>query len=108
MSNQDWIEIGSLEDIPRLGSRVIERAEGNIAVFRTAQDTVFALDDKCPHKGGPLSQGMVHGETVACPLHDWKIRLVNGEAVAPDEGCTTAYPVKNEGGQLFLSLSPAS
>jgi len=105
MSN--WIEIGTLADIPRLGARVVQTDQGEIAVFRTAADTVFALEDRCPHKGGPLSQGIVHGDTVACPLHDWKIRFADGEAVAPDEGCTTAYPVKLEGERLFLGTAPA-
>lgn len=107
MSN-DWIEIGQLEDIPSLGSRVVETDQGNIALFRTAQDTVFALKDECPHKGGPLSEGIVHGESVACPLHDWKIRLSDGEAMGPDEGCTTSFPIKMEGSTVFLSLEPLS
>lgn len=104
----EWIDIGTLEDIPRLGARVIRTGEGDIAVFRTADDEVFALKDKCPHKGGPLSQGIVHGKRVACPLHDWKIHLDSGLAVAPDEGCAASYPVRSENGVLFLSLTPGS
>lgn len=104
----DWIEIGSINDIPRQGARVIERAEGNIAVFRTIDDKIFALRDECPHKGGPLSQGIVHGSKVACPLHDWKINLDSGEAVAPDEGCAASYPVRVDGDTVFLSLTPNS
>lgn len=100
----DWIEVGSLSDIPKLGARVVKTAEGDIAVFRTADDEVFALRDKCPHKGGPLSQGIVHGKRVACPLHDWKIHLDSGEAVAPDEGCAASFPVKLEGEKIILSL----
>lgn len=104
----DWIEIGSINDIPRQGARVIERAEGNIAVFRTIDDKIFALRDECPHKGGPLSQGIVHGSKVACPLHDWKINLDSGEAVAPDEGCAASYPVRVDGDTVFLSVTPNS
>ncbi len=85
----------------------MERAEGDIAVFRTADDKIFALRDKCPHKGGQLSQGIVHGDRVACPLHDWKIGLDDGQAVAPDEGCAASYPVKLEGDKILLSLTPA-
>ncbi|MFV2060450.1 MAG: nitrite reductase small subunit NirD [Gammaproteobacteria bacterium] len=107
MTKQDWIEIGSLEEIPKLGARVIETKDGDIAVFRTADDEVFALRDECPHKQGPLSQGIVHGKKVACPMHDWKINLDSGEAVAPDEGCAASYPVKNENGKIMLSLIPA-
>ncbi len=104
MTKQDWIEIGTLEEIPKLGARVIETKDGDIAVFRTADDEVFALRDECPHKQGPLSQGIVHGKKVACPMHDWKIQLESGEAVAPDEGCAASYPVKNENGKLMLCL----
>ena len=99
-----WIEIGALKDIPRLGSRVVRTAGGNIAVFRTENDEVFALRDRCPHKGGPLSQGIVHNRRVTCPLHNFVIELESGRAVAPDEGCTHAYPVKVENGIVLLSV----
>ena len=106
MSDNDWIEVGKVEDIPRLGARVVRTEDGDIALFRTADDEVFALRDKCPHKGGPLSQGIVHGKRVACPLHDWKIHLDSGNAVAPDEGCAASFPVKVEAGVIRLSLMP--
>ena len=105
MSNEQWLEVGMVDDIPRQGARVVKVENGDIAVFRTGEDKIFALRDKCPHKGGPLSQGIVQGESVACPLHDWKIKLVSGEAVAPDEGCTAAYPVKVEDGKVYLNLN---
>jgi len=100
----EWIEVGVLSDIPRLGARVVRTADGDIAIFRTADDEVFALRDKCPHKGGPLSQGIVHGRKVACPLHDWKIHLDSGLAVAPDEGCAARFPVRLDGEVVLLSL----
>lgn len=103
---ENWIDIGSLSEIPRLGARVVRTRQGDIAVFRTAGDEIFALRDKCPHRGGPLSQGIVHGKRVTCPLHDWKIHLDSGEAVAPDEGCAASYPVKLEGDRIMLSLIP--
>ena len=85
MSN--WKLICKLEDIPQLGSRVVKPGTGgDIAIFRTSDDEVFALHDKCPHKGGPLSQGIVHGKRVTCPLHGWNIGLEDGQAVAPDVG----------------------
>jgi len=102
----EWVQICSVEDIPKLGARVVRTAEGDIAVFRTADDEIFALRDKCPHKGGPLSQGIVSGRRVACPLHDWKIDLNSGDAVAPDEGCAARFPVQVEGGVIQLSLTP--
>jgi len=101
----EWIAVGTLDNIPRLGARVVQTPDGDIAVFRTADDQVFALRDRCPHKGGPLSQGIVHGTRVACPLHDWKIHLDTGLAVAPDEGCAARFPVRVEGGTIFLSLA---
>jgi nitrite reductase (NADH) small subunit len=100
----DWIEVGEIKAIPRLGARVIETDQGNIAVFRTSKDEIFALADHCPHKGGPLSQGIVHGDRVTCPLHNLVMNLTNGEAVAPDEGCAISFPVKVDQGRIFLSL----
>ncbi len=103
---KDWIEIGPLEDIPRQGARVVITDAGKIAVFRSVDDQVFALRDRCPHKGGPLSQGIVHGHKVACPLHDWKIALDTGLAVAPDKGCAARYPVRVVDGMVSLALTP--
>ena len=103
-----WIEIGALNDIPRLGSRVVRTASGDIAVFRSGDDDVFALDDRCPHKGGPLSQGIVHNKRVTCPLHNFVIELASGEAVAPDTGCTRVHPTKVENGMVWLSLRQAT
>ncbi len=100
----DWIRVGAIEDIPRLGARVVRSAHGDIAVFRSAEDEVFALRDRCPHKGGPLSQGIVFGRHVACPLHNWSIGLEDGAAVAPDRGCTGRYPVKVENGIVYLRV----
>jgi nitrite reductase (NADH) small subunit len=98
----EWIQIAMIEDIPVLGSRVVKTGGGDIAVFRTSGDRVYALHDKCPHRGGPLSQGIVHGDKVTCPLHGWNISLENGNAVAPDEGCTQTSAVKVEGGVVYL------
>jgi len=100
----NWIEIAALEDIPRLGARVVRTDSVEIAVFRTAGDEVFALKDECPHRKGPLSQGIVHDNTVTCPLHNWKIDLASGEAKAPDVGCTRSYPVKVKDGRVYLGL----
>ena len=100
-----WIEIGALDAIPRLGARVVRTPDGEVALFRTADDEVFALRDRCPHKGGPLSQGIVYGKKVACPLHNWSIHLDSGRAVAPDAGCTETFPVKAVNGRIFLSLN---
>lgn len=100
----NWIEIAALNDIPRLGARVVRTDTVEIAVFRTAGDEVFALKDECPHRKGPLSQGIVHNTTVTCPLHNWKIDLASGDAKAPDQGCTRSYPVKVKDGRVYLGL----
>lgn len=100
-----WKLICQLEDIPPLGSRVVQRQRGgDIAIFRTSDDEVFALHDKCPHKNGPLSQGLVHGRRVTCPLHGWNIGLEDGHAVAPDVGGCDVFSVKVEGGAVFLAV----
>lgn len=101
-----WIPICTVDDIPMLGARRVARPQGlAVALFRTSEDKVFALLDRCPHKGGPLSQGIVHGEHVACPLHNWNIGLADGAARAPDEGCTPRFACKVEGGQVLLDAT---
>ncbi len=103
---QQWKPICQVDDIPVLGARVVQRtAQPDVAVFRNSENKVFALLDKCPHKGGPLSQGIVFGEKVACPLHNWNIELGSGCAVSPDEGCTTKFLVKVEEGKVFLDVN---
>jgi nitrite reductase (NADH) small subunit len=98
-----WKEICRVEDIPVLGARRVARDHGlDVAVFRNDADEVFALLDRCPHKGGPLSQGIVFGQQVACPLHNWTIGLCDGMAHAPDEGCTPRFAVKVEAGVVHL------
>ena len=98
-----WMPVCLVADIPVLGARRVARAQGlPVAVFRNAEDKVFALLDRCPHKGGPLSQGIVFGESVACPLHNWNIGLADGCAKAPDEGCTPSFACRVEAGQVFL------
>jgi nitrite reductase (NADH) small subunit len=100
----EWKTICRVEDIPVLGSRRVARAQGmDVAVFRNDQDQVFALLDRCPHKGGPLSQGIVFGTSVACPLHNWTIGLADGCAKAPDEGCTQSFAVKVDAGVVHLN-----
>lgn len=98
-----WKPICRVDDIPVLGARRVQRAQGlEVAVFRTEGNGVFALLDRCPHKGGPLSQGIVFGNSVACPLHNWTIGLCDGQAAAPDEGCTPRFKVKVEDGEVLL------
>jgi nitrite reductase (NADH) small subunit len=98
-----WTPICTVDDIPTLGARRVSRPLGlDVAVFKNDAGEVFALLDRCPHKGGPLSQGIVFGNSVACPLHNWTIGLCNGQAAAPDEGSTPAFAVKVDNGQVWL------
>jgi nitrite reductase (NADH) small subunit len=99
-----FVEICGLEDIPARGSRLVATPGGAIALFRTAGDEVFALDNRCPHKGGPLSEGIVHGRHVTCPLHNWVIGLHDGEATGADKGCVRRFPVRLQDGRVFLSV----
>ena len=100
-----WIDVGAIEDIPVRGARVVRTPEGCIAVFRTAEDEAFALEDRCPHKDGPLSQGIVHGRSVTCPLHNWVIDLATGKAQGADEGEVRTVALKVEHGRLLLDLA---
>jgi nitrite reductase (NADH) small subunit len=103
MKANDWQVICRVEDIPVLGARRVARARGmDVAVFRNDRDQVFALLDRCPHKGGPLSQGIVFGASVACPLHNWTIALEDGRARAPDEGCAQRFACRVDDGQVLL------
>ncbi len=104
MNMADWTLVCRVEDIPVLGSRRVARPSGmDVAVFRNDQDQIFALLDRCPHKGGPLSQGIVFGTSVACPLHNWTIGLDDGCAKAPDEGCTPRFSVRIDDGAVYLN-----
>ena len=99
----NWQRICRVDEIPVLGARRVSRSGGtDVAVFRNAEDKVFALLDRCPHKGGPLSQGIVFGDGVACPLHNWTIGLADGQARAPDQGCTARFTVQVEAGVVYL------
>lgn len=104
MSQGDWVKVCGLEDIPVLGARVLKHDGGDVAVFRTAVDRVFAIEDRCPHRGGPLSQGIVAGDRVTCPLHGWQIELGSGQACSPDEGCARRYEVRLDGDVVFVAL----
>ena len=103
-----WIDIGALSDIPPQGARVVKTAAGCVAVFRTATDQVFAIDDTCPHKGGPLSEGIVHGNSVTCPLHACVFSLETGMAQGADEGAVNSYPARVESGRILLDATRLS
>lgn len=101
----DWIDIAALEAIPPRGARVVKTRLGCVAVFRTAEDEVFALDNACPHKQGPLAEGIVHGKAVTCPLHNWVISLETGLVQGADEGQVPTYPARVEDGRILLDAA---
>ncbi|ASP19294.1 assimilatory nitrite reductase [NAD(P)H] small subunit [Antarctobacter heliothermus] len=100
-----WIDIGAIDEVPLRGARVLKTNVGCIAVFRTAADEVFAVSDTCPHKGGPLSDGIVHGQSVTCPLHNWVFDLNTGQAQGADEGRIATYPVRVDAGRIQIDGS---
>jgi len=99
-----WIEVCPVDSIPLRGCRVVRTRHMQIALFRTASDEVFALENRSPHKNGPLSEGIVHDRKVTCPLHNWVISLETGKALGADEGCVRTIPVRVEGDMLFIAL----
>ena len=100
-----WIDIGALDDIPVQGARVVKTPAGCVAVFRTVDDQVFALEDRCPHKGGPLSEGIVHGTQVTCPLHNWVFDMNSGEAQGADSGRVRTYGARVEKGRVLMDAA---
>jgi nitrite reductase (NADH) small subunit len=100
----EWTDVGAVTDVPLRGARRVPTPGGDVAVFRTGDNQLYALRDRCPHKGGPLSQGLVHGHAVTCPLHSWNIHLANGEPMGADagKGCTPRVPVRVSEGRILL------
>jgi nitrite reductase (NADH) small subunit len=104
----EWLDIGPVDQLPALGARTLPVQGGEeIAIFRTANGQVYALINKCPHKRGPLSQGIVHDTTVTCPLHNWRLSLLTGEALGDDKGCVPVIPVKVDGGRILIGRKEA-
>ncbi len=102
-----WVAVGRLEALPPRRGRAVRVGDRRIALFRTGDDRLFAVEDRCPHRGGPLSEGIVHGHCVTCPLHDWVIDLAEGRAVPPDEGRVRTYPVRVVDGRIEIGLGTA-
>jgi nitrite reductase (NADH) small subunit len=105
--DMNWHPIGDITEIPLLGARCVKTPSMTIAVFRTDEHEVHAIENRCPHKGGPLSEGIVHGTSVTCPLHNWVISLETGKALGADDGVVRTIPVRNENGRLFIALEGA-
>lgn len=99
-----WYKITSIENIPQMGSRVVEFGDTQIAIFKTKDDSIFAINNICPHKQGKLSEGLVHDYIVTCPLHNWEISLEKGEALGEDFGCTNVYETKIEDKIIYINI----
>jgi nitrite reductase (NADH) small subunit len=99
-----WTDVGAVTDVPLRGARRVPTRGGDVAIFRTGDGQLFALVDRCPHKGGPLSQGIVHGHAVACPLHNWSISLGTGHPLGADagKGCAPTVPLQVRNGRIYL------
>jgi nitrite reductase (NADH) small subunit len=106
LGKQRWFDAGRAAEVPTRGARRVSTPLGDVAIFRTTDGELFALVDRCPHKGGPLSQGMVVGHAVACPLHNWQISLVTGEPLGADagHGCAPPIPIEVREGRVMLGL----
>ena len=104
LTDTEWTRVGSIDDIPRQGARCVKTGGATVAVFRTDDDRIFAMEDRCPHKNGPLSQGIVHGNCVTCPLHSWVLSLETGLAQGADKGSVPVFPVRLEGRDIHLQL----
>jgi nitrite reductase (NADH) small subunit len=100
-----WMDATPFDSLTQQGARRLLVGDTPVAIFKTHDGSVYAIIDRCPHKGGPLSQGIVHGHTVACPLHNWSISLETGQALAPDKGCVKTIPVQIESGRVMLDIS---
>ena len=98
----DWLDVCAIDDVPQAGTRRVKIGVHTVALFRPNDDRLFALEDRCPHRGGPLSEGIVSSDHVACPLHGRCIELATGKMVAPDEGETRRFDVKVEAGRIKL------
>jgi nitrite reductase (NADH) small subunit len=100
-----WLDIGAVGDVPLRGARVVKTPKGCLAVFRVADGELYALDNRCPHEGGPLAEGIVHGRHVTCPLHNWVISLETGKVEGPDVGTVWRHPLRVEAGRILLGLA---
>ena len=104
-SNREWVPIAYCDDIPRHEGRAVLVGDREIAVFNLG-DRFLAVDNRCPHRGGPLADGIVTGESVVCPLHGWKIDLQNGNVQRPAEtpACVKTFATRVEAGTLLLEV----
>ena len=110
----NWIRVTPVENVPPREGRAVLIGDREIALFNLgpstalgAGDQFLATDNQCPHKGGPLCDGIVTGSSVVCPLHGWKVSLNTGQVERPAHGkdhCVTTYPTRIEDGVVLIGL----
>ena len=108
-NTKKWVRMARCEDIPLREGRSIRAGEGEIAIFNLG-DRFLAVSNRCPHRGGPLSEGIVSGGMVVCPLHAWKVGLETGEVARPANtlACVETFRVRVEGGVILVELPAES
>jgi nitrite reductase (NADH) small subunit len=99
-----WYKVCGVDEIPVMGARTVRYNGLEAGLFRLSDGRVKAVENRCPHKGGPLSEGIVSGETVICPMHGLKINLVDGSVLPPDEGNVKTYEIKTEDEKVWIML----
>src|SRR5213080_4241002 len=98
------IKVATIDEIPEKLGKTVQIGSHGIAIFRLANGEIRAIENRCPHKGGVLAEGMVSGEHVFCPMHDWKISLKDGKVQAPDTGCVKTYETEIKDGNVIVIL----
>lgn len=96
--------LGPLAQIPVGEGRVFDLDGKRVAVFRTRNGGIYATQAECPHRGGPLADGLIGGNTLVCPLHAWKFDLASGAAIMGDCAIRTFPVCLNEGGELVVTV----
>lgn len=104
LQTKEKIKIMSAADLPVQIGKEVRIKDTFIALFRLANGDIRAVENRCPHKNGPLAEGIVSGEFVFCPLHDWKISLQTGEVQKPDDGCIQTYEVQIIDGDIYIYM----
>lgn len=98
------VKVAHVDEIPYQVGKEVSVDNIEIAIFRLSSGKFKAVENRCPHKQGPLSEGIVSGEFVFCPLHDWKIDLTSGDVQKPDDGCVQTYSVEVMNNEVFIRI----
>lgn len=103
----NWHDVGETDQLPKQAARAFLIDGIPIALVRTASDQYFAIENSCPHRSGPLSDGFVFGDNISCPLHGWNFSLVTGTAIFPDIGCIKTFPLEIKENRIRIAVENA-